>query len=102
MPLCTESLTYRSQTQVIVGPKQIRSLHVDCALAACYFMFSASSRGLGTCWIGFGTNIQDPDLLKLIGMPDGHEIVAPIILGYPKGIPSPPERIEPQILNILS
>ena len=86
----------------IVGPKQIRSLHVDCALAACYFMFSASARDLGTCWIGFGTNIQDSDLLNLIGMPEDHEIVAPIIVGYPKSIPSPPQRLEPQILKIVS
>jgi len=86
----------------IVGSKQIRSLHVDCALAACYFMFSASARDLGTCWIGFGTNIQDPDLLNLIGMPEDHAIVAPIIIGYPKNIPDIPERMEPQILNILS
>ena len=85
----------------IVGPKQIRSLYVDCALAACYFMFSASNRDLGTCWIGFGTNIHDPDLLRLIGMPEDHEIVAPIIIGYPKSIPDIPERMEPQILNIL-
>src|SRR5210317_799194 len=35
----------------IVGSKQIRSLHVDCALAACYFMLSASARDLATCWI---------------------------------------------------
>ena len=86
----------------IVGSKQIRSLHVDCALAACYFMFSASNRALGTCWIGFGTNIQDPDLLNLIGMPEDHEIVSPIIIGYPKSAPDLPERIEPQIFNIPS
>jgi nitroreductase len=86
----------------IVGPKQIRSLYVDCALAACYFMFSASNRDLGTCWIGFGTNIQDTDLLNLIGMPEDHKIVAPIIIGYPKNIPDEAERMEPQILKILS
>jgi nitroreductase len=86
----------------IVGSKQLRSLHVDCALAACYFMFSASARDLGTCWIGFGTNIQDPDLLKLIGMPEDHIIVAPLILGYPKSVPDLPERLEPQILKIVS
>ena len=85
----------------IVGQKQLRSLYVDCTLAACYFMFCASARGLGTCWIGLGTSIQDPDLLNLIGMPEDHKIVAPIILGYPKSIPSAPERMEPQILNIL-
>jgi nitroreductase len=86
----------------IAGPKQVQSLYADCSLAACYFMFSASARNLGTCWIGLGTNIQDPALLKLIGMPDDHKIVAPLILGYPKVIPSAPERTEPQILKIVS
>jgi len=86
----------------IVGPKQLRSLHADCALAACYFMFSASARDLGTCWIGLGTNIHDPKLLDQIGMPENHIVVAPIIIGYPKNIPNPPERMAPQILNIVS
>jgi len=86
----------------IAGSKQVRNLYVDCALAACYFMFSASERGLGTCWVGLGTSIQDPNLLKLIGMPEDHKIVAPLIIGYPKSIPSPPERNEPQILKIVS
>ena len=86
----------------IVGSKETRNLHVDCALAACYFMFSATERGLGTCWVGLGTSIQDPDLLKLIGMPEDHSIVAPLILGYPKSIPSPPARNEPQVLKTVS
>ena len=86
----------------IVGSKHIRSLHVDCSLAACYFMFSALQRGLGTCWIGFGTNIQNPDLLKQIGLLQDHIIVAPLIMGYPKSIPTVPERIDPQILKIVS
>ena len=86
----------------IVGSKHIRSLYVDCSLAACYFMFSALQRGLGTCWIGFGTNIQNPDLLKQIGLPQDHIIVAPLIMGYPKSIPTVPERIDPQILKIVS
>ena len=86
----------------IVGAKAVRNLYVDCSLAACYFMFLASERGLGTCWVGLGTSIESPDLLKLIGMPEDHQIVAPLIVGYPKSIPSPPERNEPQILKIVS
>jgi nitroreductase len=86
----------------IVGSKQTRNLYVDCALAACYFMFCASARGLGTCWVGLGTSIQDPDLLDLIGMSEDHKIVAPLIVGYPKDIPNMPERLEPQILKIIS
>ncbi len=86
----------------IVGPKEIGTLQVDCTLAACYFMFSACTRGLGTCWIGLGKHIQNPQLLKLIGMPEDCQIVAPIIVGYPKSIPNPPERMEPRILKIVS
>jgi hypothetical protein len=35
-------------------------------------------------------------------VPEDHKIVAPLILGYPKGIPGTPQRNEPQILKILS
>jgi hypothetical protein len=35
-------------------------------------------------------------------MPDDYQIVAPIILGYPKSIPDLPARMEPQILRVVS
>ena len=86
----------------IGGSMEVRTLQVDCALAACYFMFSACARGLGTCWIGLGRFIQNPELRKLIGMPEDYQIVAPVILGYPEVVPPSSERMEPQILNIIS
>jgi nitroreductase len=86
----------------IVGPKELLSLQVDCALAACYFMFSACARGLATCWIGLGRFIKDRELLDLIGMPEGDQIVAPIVIGYPKDIPDVPDRMGPQVLKIVS
>jgi nitroreductase len=85
-----------------IGYKDIRSLQVDCALAACYFMFSALEKGLGTCWIGLGKFIQDPELCLLIGLPDDCRIVAPIIIGYPKVVPDATERMGPRILKIVS
>ena len=86
----------------VVGSKDVSSVYVDCTLAACYFMFSAAARGLGTCWVGLGSNIRDPEILKTIGMPQDCKIVAPIIVGYPKSVPAPPDRNEPQILKIVS
>jgi nitroreductase len=86
----------------IGGSKSLLSLQVDCALAASYFMFSACERGLGTCWIGLGRFIQDPELRKLIGMPEDYQIVAPVILGYPTTTPTEAARMEPQILKIVS
>ena len=85
----------------ILGPKGMSSLHRDCSLAGAYFMFSAAARGLGTCWDGVGRHVRDPELLELIGVPEDCEIVAPIIVGYPKSIPEPPERKEPKILKII-
>lgn len=85
----------------IVGQKDVQSLRVDCALAAGYFMFSAVARGLGTCWVGLGMNIYDPEMLKHMGMPKDYKIVAPIILGYPKSVPHVPERMKPRILKTI-
>ena len=86
----------------ITGLEKIRTLFVDCALCASYFMFSAASRGLGTCWIGLGQHINDPELRKAIGLPQDHVIVAPIVVGYPKSIPKAKERAKPRILKVLS
>jgi len=87
---------------IIGGAKGLMSLEVDCALFACYFMFSAAARGLGTCWVNLGSDLQDPEILEEIGMPEDFRIVAPIIMGYPTGIPGPPQRAEPRILKVIS
>ena len=85
----------------IVGSRDVHSLDLDCTLAASYMMFSAAQRGFGTCWIGFGVNIRDKKLRKEIGLPDNSLIIAPLIIGYPKAMPAPPERKEPQIIKII-
>ncbi len=84
------------------GSGKIRSLSVDCALAAAYFMLSAAEKELGTCWVGLGSNIRDPELLTSLGMTEEYQIVAPIIIGYPKNIPEIPARAAPQILEVIS
>ena len=84
----------------IVGPKDIRSLDVDVALTVSYFMFSATSRGLGTCWVALGSQIRDRKTLDDIGVPADCRIVAPIIVGYPTSIPDASERHAPHILKV--
>lgn len=86
----------------ILGNPKIPSLVFDVSLAAAYFMFSATARGLGTCWIGLGREIRDPGLLAAIGVPEGFRIVAPIIVGYPRQIPPAPPRNKPKILKIVT
>jgi len=86
----------------IVGKIKGATIAYDCALLACYFMLSAAARGLGTTWVAQGAEARDPELLEEIGLPEGYRIHAPIILGYPKSIPSMPERKDPDILKIIS
>ena len=86
----------------IVGSASVGTLDVDAALAASYMMFSATDRGLGTCWVALGANIRDPKLRAELGIPENCRIVAPIILGYPKTIPSASERHAPDILRVIT
>jgi nitroreductase len=85
----------------VIGPEDLHSLDVDCALTVAYFMFSATSRGLGTCWIGLGAHIRERNILDDLGVGEDDHIVAPIILGYPAGIPPASERHAPHIVKII-
>jgi len=86
---------------LICVPRDLASGDYDTALTAAYLMFAATSRGLGTCWIGLGSHIEDPATLKELGIPADYRLAAPIILGYPREIPAPSERHDPIILKIL-
>ena len=86
----------------VIGPNNLSSKDVDCGLTVAYLMFSATTRGLGTCWIGLGSHIRDQKTLNEIGVPDGYEIIAPIIIGYPAdGIPVASERHAPDIVKVI-
>ncbi len=86
----------------VIGSTAVDSLELDCALTVSYIMFSAAARGLGTCWIALGSYIRDLKTKALLGIPDGCQIVAPVIIGYPKEIPAAPVRHDPQILRVVS
>ncbi|WP_022665537.1 nitroreductase family protein [Desulfospira joergensenii] len=86
---------------LILGFSHLKNLYVDCALAASYFMMGAASRGLGTCWVNFGTEIHDPKIRNELSIPDNCTIVAPIILGYPEKIPTAPKRKKAEVLKII-
>jgi nitroreductase len=93
---------YNAPCLVYIGcSKGIRSAHVDCALAACYFMLSAVAKNLGTCWVALGSAIKNSGIRREIGMPADYQIIAPIIVGYPSSVPETPMRNEPQILKII-
>jgi len=87
----------------ITGPIDVSTIREDVGLLAAYFMFSATARGLGTCWIGMGGGVRDKEVLQEMGLPEGHHLIAPIIIGYPKNGAIPPmrERRDPVILRVI-
>jgi nitroreductase len=66
---------------------------LDCGLAAENMFLTARQEGLGSCFIGFASFLnQDPKILSEVGIPEGHELVAPLIFGYPEEAPEPKPR----------
>lgn len=84
---------------LMISNKSNRHIYYDLGLAAAYFMFAATARGLGTCWIGLGDALKDPKLLAEIGLPADFDKIVPLILGYPKAIPGIVARKNPIILS---
>ena len=58
----------------------------SCACAAQNMMLAAHSMGIGSCWIGFAKFIENSEMMKEAGMPEGHHISACLTLGYAKSI----------------
>lgn len=73
----------------------------DGTLAAENMMLAAHSLGIGSCWIGFASPLQQaPELMKDLNVPADHRLIAPLIFGYPKKSEMRPSaRAEPQILG---
>lgn len=86
---------------ILAGQRDYRNLKVDCALCAAYLMYAAAARGLGTCWVNLGSDIRDESLRGELGLTPDLAIVAPIIVGYPQGIPPVPRREEPVLLSVI-
>jgi nitroreductase len=92
---------YNAPCLVLIAGPETTTIRMDVSLAASYLMMSAVARGLGTCWVALGAEVRDPQLVSEIGLPEGHRIIAPIILGYPKSVPRMAERKEPAILATI-
>jgi nitroreductase len=72
-----------------------------CALAAENMMLGARSLDIGSCWIGLASPLgSDKELMKEIGVPEGHRLMSQLIFGYmvKKDIPAP-ERNKDVILS---
>jgi nitroreductase len=70
----------------------------DCCLAAENLMLAAAAKGLGSCWIGLAQAwLATPEAKSELRLGPGGRAVAPIILGHPARIPTPPDRAPARI-----
>lgn len=56
------------------------SMLIDVSIAFTHLILAARAEGLGTCWIGA---FKNDEIKKLLGVPEGYEVVAATPLGYP-------------------
>jgi len=57
------------------------SVLVDVSIGMTHLILGARNEGLGTCWIGFFDNAE---VKKVLGVPEGWNVVGVTPLGYPK------------------
>jgi nitroreductase len=86
---------------VICATAQDEMALKDCCLAAQTLMLTAHAKGLGSCWIGLSEVwLNTPAGKSKLGIPTEYRVVAPIIVGYPKGPIAPSERRTPDIRHV--
>ena len=83
---------YDAPCIILICSKQGRFHAQDCALAAQNMMLTAYSLGIGSCWIGFADVVlnRKKKLMKELGVPKKHKIMATLIFGYTEKYPSSP------------
>jgi nitroreductase len=73
---------------------------LDSVLAAQNMFLKAHELGLGTCYMGFVAFLSSkPDVVRKMGVPEGHELMVPFILGIPKAKPGAGKRRKPDIIK---
>jgi nitroreductase len=91
---------YGAPALIVVQCPQGNQLGVmDSLLAAENLILAAHAKGLGSCFMGFLLMAQGAEgVAAAVGMREGYQMVAPIVVGYSDAIPqTPPERNAPEI-----
>lgn len=99
------SVFHGAPTLIIVGKDKSNSYSaVDCGLLAQNILLSAESMNIGTCVIGnMASILNDPDskeFLQEINMPETHEVVFGIAIGYKNEAPDAKPRDDAKVQYI--
>jgi nitroreductase len=73
---------------------------LDSVLAAQNMFLKAYELGLGTCYMGFISFLSsNSEVLRKMGVPEGHELMVPFIMGKPTAKQGAAKRNKPKILK---
>jgi nitroreductase len=94
-------IVYDAGTLIVICARPASHLvEADSWLAAENPMLLACALGLGTCPIGFAIPaLNSPEGKAELGIPTDQTAVAPIIVGFPRGVVEVVERKPPEILS---
>jgi nitroreductase len=68
----------------------------DVAAATENLMITATEMGLGTCWVG---GFKADEMTKLLGIPEGVQVLSMVAIGYPAQSPAPKSRLPLDMLT---
>ena len=72
---------------------------LGCAGAAQNLLIAAQGLGLGTCWVGAPLPwLTSPGIAQELGLPEGYDAAAVVLVGYPAEQPQGQPRPRPAIL----
>ncbi len=75
---------------------------IDCVLATENMFLKAYELGLGTCYMGFVSQLASKlDVLSKMGVPENCSMMVPFILGHPKTQKASDKRNKPDIIKWL-
>jgi nitroreductase len=94
------NIFYDAGTLIAICTRPLSEFSVaDCWLAAENLMLAAQAMGLGTCVIGSAVAaLNTPEGKAELGVPADYAVVAPIIVGVPRGLGAPTVRKAPHVL----
>jgi nitroreductase len=71
----------------------------DASAATENMMIAAVAHGLGTCWVNSHRKAHSTDIERLLGCPEGYELVTMFSLGYPAEITRKPKKTLDEVLR---
>lgn len=74
---------------VVCGKKDNKHLLEDGSIASQNILLAAWDFGIASCWVAGWKRTYNPEIIKLLGIPEDLEIVSILSLGYPGEKPEP-------------